>query len=235
MKKKNLVGERFGMLTVEKLSDSHGNRHLKWDCICECGNRSTHTGNNLRCGHAKSCGCLKRKPQREDLSNMKFGKLFVKDFNKTKNGVAFWNCKCSCGASTIVSSGHLKSGHTQSCGCIASEAAKKRAYKTIAGKKKTSINGSLKPRIAGGYVKIHDRNHHRADNSGFVYEHIVVMEKHLKRSLLPKETVHHKNGMKTDNRIENLELWSHSHPCGQRIADKIAWAKEILATYNGDA
>lgn len=64
-----------------------------------------------------------------------------------------------------------------------------------------------------------------------VYEHVAIMEKVLGRRLLPHENVHHINGVRSDNRPENLELWSVSQPAGQRVEDKIRWAKEFLAEY----
>ncbi len=71
---------------------------------------------------------------------------------------------------------------------------------------------------AKGYIMTRVPQHPNACN-GYVFEHRLVIEKSLGRYLLRHETVHHKNGVKSDNRIENLELWTKSHSDGQRYAD----------------
>ena len=54
-------------------------------------------------------------------------------------------------------------------------------------------------------------------------EHHVVMEQMLGRRLRPFETVHHRNGLRADNRPENLELWAFAHPPGARVEDLVDW------------
>jgi HNH endonuclease len=76
-------------------------------------------------------------------------------------------------------------------------------------------------------------DHPRAGKGQYIFEHIIVMEQVLGRHLLTNESVHHRNGVRDDNRPENLELWTRPQPAGIRVSDAIAWAREILALYTG--
>jgi len=88
------------------------------------------------------------------------------------------------------------------------------------------VNGYVKVTIHPGSICYDSR-----DANNRVYEHRIVMSEHIGRPLLSHENVHHKNGDRQDNRIENLELWSKMQPQGQSVDDKVKFAIEILSIY----
>lgn len=92
---------------------------------------------------------------------------------------------------------------------------------------------SAKHLSKNGYYYVYFRKHPHADKSGRVFEHRLVMEQKLGRYLFSFENVHHKNGIRSDNRIENLELWIKAQPTGARVQDVVEWAREILRLYGG--
>lgn len=106
------------------------------------------------------------------------------------------------------------------------------AFKAFLDKdRKPEYRSKINRQNDGGYINLYMPNHPYASVQGFIKEHRYVMEQHLGRLLEKGENVHHKNGIRNDNRIENLELWSSRQPKGQRVEDKVEYALEILRMY----
>lgn len=135
----DLTGQRFGRLIVlERAENKNKDRHACWLCQCDCGNQVVVYGASLRNKDTQSCGCLqkertkisnkyKRKQPKiqKELIGKVFGYLTVIDYSFFKEGKTWWKCQCSCGNVIEVRQDYLKSGHSQSCGCLKSKGEKK--------------------------------------------------------------------------------------------------------------
>lgn len=156
-----------------------------------------------------------------ELAGRRFGRLVVMEpTSKRYFSYRVWRCICDCGKIAEVASAKLKNGHTKSCGCAKIRWGNRHAWK----------GGRI--RNADGYVMRRSVGHPAARMPGhYVFEHRLVMEAVLGRYMVDGETVHHRNGVRDDNRPENLELWVSSQPIGQRPEDLVRWANEILDRY----
>lgn len=105
--------------------------------------------------------------------------------------------------------------------------------KTCAWDDRKSNSRQKKSISSKGYVVIGGhQSHSNSRGNGQIFEHTLVMSAYKDRPLRDDEIVHHKNGDRTDNRIENLELCSNKkQPPGQRIEDLVFWARDLIRLY----
>ncbi len=125
-----------------------------------------------------------------------------------------YNARCSCGYVGIVWISSVRSGRSLNC---------KRC------KYRKKINRAPWGNRRGYMV----RNLETINGTRYeLTEHRLVFEQHLGREIKEGESVHHINGIKNDNRIENLELFLVKQPYGQRPEDLLKWAYEIIERYS---
>ena len=119
---KNLIGQKFGKLTVLYRAGPSNNREVIWHCKCDCGKEIDVVAHSLTTGNTKSCGCLNKQLASEraliDLTGQKFGKLTVLYKSSNIGDRVKWHCKCDCGNECDVLAYLLTKQMTQSCGCI---------------------------------------------------------------------------------------------------------------------
>lgn len=154
-----------------------------------------------------------------DLTGRTFGRWKVlKRVRGSNPRVTYWLCQCSCQPvkQKSVEAHSLRAGISRSCGCLTRQAASSRS-----GPNSPSWKGG-RYLMPDGYIRLTKRKGRSK------LEHRDVMEKQLGRELTARETVHHKNGIRSDNRPENLELRYSVHGEGQSIGDLKAWAVEFL-------
>ena len=124
-----LTGKVFHYLTVLNREPNRKGRTY-WKCKCKCGKEVIVQGRCLTNGNTKSCGCYKSQRTGEikrinELGN-KYGKLtVVKDGGSDLKGQRHWICECECGTIVKVFGAQLRSGKTQSCGCLKSKGEEK--------------------------------------------------------------------------------------------------------------
>ena len=163
----------------------------------------------------------------KDISNQTFGRWTVIRLIGRLRGNALWLCRCECGNEQPVIGGALRSGHSKSCGCYNRQVASERWKNRI---------GPLNPVWKGGrHTNSQGYIHIWCDDDVYRLEHRMVVEKKLGRPLFDDEDVHHKNGIRNDNRYKNLELRVKAkHPAGASVNDLRLWAQEILQRYPED-
>lgn len=123
--KKNLIGLRFGRLTVRCEADGRAsNGSILYHCDCDCGNDCIASSGNLTRNRTLSCGCLTQEhydAQARDLTGMRFGGLVaiqcIGKRGTPGNQKRTWLCLCDCGNYCEVTLSDLVTGNTQSCGC----------------------------------------------------------------------------------------------------------------------
>lgn len=162
------------------------------------------------------------------MAGKKFSRLTALERENKRRGVGDrWHFQCDCGKRIIRSAHVVRAGGIQSCGCLRAEQL-----------------ASENPKRHGfgwcydtdGYVRLYIPKDQRGGlsvaKSGYIQEHRFLIERALGRPLHRGETVHHKNGIKDDNRPENLELRAGNHGYGQAVEDLVAWAVETLRKYS---
>ena len=145
----DIIGKKFGDLTVVSLSEPTPSGKRRWLCKCTCGNTTVVSEDNLKRGHTKSCGCRKN----PDLTGKVFGKLTVIRLSdrrgpRGERTTPLWECRCECGAITYKSTDTLRNSGLSMCAECAKKYAMSKAREGAGFIDGTQISRIIDPQVS---------------------------------------------------------------------------------------
>lgn len=153
-KYKEIINNKFGLLTPIKPTDKRSNTCVVWECKCDCGEICYVSSAHLTKNPKKitiSCGCQSGGPY--DLTGQKFNKLTA--IKKIKKRGGYWAFDCECGGSTIARAYDVKNNKTKSCGCLKSHG--------------ELIISELLTKLNINFIRQYTFNNCRSDNNCLLY------------------------------------------------------------------
>ena len=233
-----LRGQTFGKLTAIEptLERQHGN--VVWRCRCSCGKEVNVNVNRLKVGGTKSCGCLNHQPldgsrQRSPCSapgcdnlsrHLGYCDKHYYRFKRYGSMNLPKRIKRLCSVDGC-------NRQARAIGLCNMHRCRLRTQGDPGEASPRKGNGGTGTIGRSGYRYFYRPNHPNAAKNGTVAEHVLVMSALIGRPLRKGESVHHRNGVRSDNSPHNLELRTTAHPQGQTLQDMIRFCEQYLEDY----